>query len=276
MVFRKFGAAVLAAGFGQINKGQPKVLETFNHKFLVRYPLDELAALGLDTVAVVNSQGDFGRQIVCALQPEYPSLQFAWQDGRRGPADAFHQALPVLRQQGCTDAVGLFGDMPFVSRNHVRDLLIRHREHNASLSISSWKCNLSHPLIQRMNGYAHVCLDRNLPDYDPRKGYPQIRKYNGYPEEGAEVLSSVYVVNLDWFEYMFTDIPQESKGDGYPPESHLPSLVELAGLYQSSVVNMRLSDCDVHEIVGINTCEDWEELSAFAGSHPHNHNGGRP
>ncbi len=272
---QKFGAVVLAAGFGQINKGQPKVLESFNHKPLIRYPLDELAALQLQTVMVVNSRGDFGRKIVCALQPGYPALQFAWQDGRRGPADAFYQALPVLRQQGCTDAVCVFGDMPFVSRNHVRDLLIRHAENSAKLSISTWNCNPAHPLIHRMWGYAHTCVDRSSED-GGHNGFPVIRKYQDYPEAGAEVLSSVYVISLDWFERVFPGIPKEDKGDGFLPERHLPSLVELAGIYRPRVVNMRLSDCDVHEIVGVNTFDDWEELAAFANTHPHVHNGGRP
>ncbi len=275
MLQEKFGAVVLAAGFGQINTGQPKVLESFNHKSLVQYPLDELAALQLPTVVVVNSRGVFGHKIVCALQPEYPGLQFVWQDGRRGPADAFHQALPVLRNQGCTDAVCVFGDMPFVSRFHVRDLLLRHQENEAKLSISTWKCDPAHPLIHRMWGYAHTCVDRTSED-GSNNGFPIIRKYRDYPEAGAEVLSSVYVINLDWFKQMFPQIPKEDKGDGYPPERHLPSLVELAGIYRPRVVNMRLTDDDVPEILGVNTSGDWDELVQFANAHPHVYNGRRP
>ncbi len=271
---KKVGAAILAAGFGQINSGRPKVLVSFNHKRLIQYPLDAFKGLGINPVIVVNNQGTFGNQIVCALEPDYPDLPFAWQDGRRGPADAFYQALCPLRGDGCTEALVGFGDMPFISKSHARDLIFRHTQNEAHLSVSSWKFDPNHPLAHRMSGYAY-CMDRTSGDGNIN-GFPFIRKYQGQPVEGSEVLSSLYVVNLAWFESVFEQLPEEDKNDGFPTERHLPNLVELAYIQRARVVNMRLTDDDVHEIVGVNTFEDWQELLAFANSHFNAHSGGRP
>ena len=272
MLQKKVGVAVLAAGFGQITPDVPKSLERFNHKRLVQYPLDEAIALGSKPVVVVNG-GDFGDKIIGALSGDYSDLAFARQSERRGPADAFNQALPLLRAAGCTEAVALFGDMPFVSRYHIRGLVIRHKENKADLTISTWQFNPSHSLAHCMWGYANFCVDRSS-EAGATCGFPIIRKYKEYPDNGAEVLSSVYVINLDWFEQAFPDLPEEDKGDGFAREKHLPNLVELAALSGRRVVNMQLSDNDVHEIVGVNTLNDWQELLAFSSSHQHS-SGGR-
>ncbi len=265
MLEKKVGAAILAAGYGQIGD-KPKVLVKFKHKRLIQYSLDETLALGLSPVIVVNGgDGGFGNEIVCAMEEAYKGLSFAWQSGRRGPADAFHQALPMLRADGCTEAVGLFADMPFISRSHIRDLVAWHLKGDADLTISTWRFDPKHPLVNRMYGYANCdCVDRTTED-GSASGFPLVRKYSGLPEEGAEVLSSIYVLKLAWFEEVFPSLPEEDKGDGYPKEKHLPNLVEAAALTHARVVNMRLTDNDVPEIVGVNSLQDFQELSAFAG-----------
>src|SRR5437867_1667002 len=134
---RPLGAVVLAAGLGTRMRSQrAKVLHELAGRPLVTYPLATLAALGPERVAlVVGHQADLVRAAVtaaggCGLR----DVRLVVQAEQRGTGHAVLCASEVLAGFD-GDVLVLYGDVPLVRADTLRQLLDAHRAAAADLSL---------------------------------------------------------------------------------------------------------------------------------------------
>ncbi len=247
---------VLAAGHGQLRRGKSKLLELFAGEPLLFRAVQTAKDSGFGhVVVVVNTK--FGEDIRDSLiKGRHGDVLFAHQEERQGPANAVQKAIAVLQDKGVTDFLVGFGDMPFQSVRHIRQLASCHLRKRAWASYSSWVADPSVGLLEKMVNYAYV--DRESCD-GHANGRPLVYLYTGeVPPEGSEVLSSLYAFNSGWFQESYLRLTPFSKGDGHPDEYHLPLLlgddslaIDLTKLGNTPVYDPR-------EIVGVNTSADME------------------
>ena len=253
---RKIVAVILAAGYGRIREGVSKLVERLNGTSIINHTLAVLEKAGFkEKLMVLNAE--FCEQVVNSL--DYSIDRLCIQAKRQGPAQAVVSALPTLRRMGATDVLVVFGDMPMLSAESLQAILKAHvrAEHNV-LTVSSWPFDPSHSLAAKMYNYAYLDMRREDSSYPPT---PVAMIYNGMPHAESAVLSSVYAINLDWFEQALADIPSYDKGDGYGPELHLPYLVNVALLQHRNITNV--TEPRPEPLIGVNTQEDLQLIRSI-------------
>ncbi|HZG16799.1 MAG TPA: bifunctional UDP-N-acetylglucosamine diphosphorylase/glucosamine-1-phosphate N-acetyltransferase GlmU [Candidatus Bathyarchaeia archaeon] len=126
----KIHAVVLAAGQGTRMKSKLyKVLHPVCGKPMVQHVTDTLAAMQVDDVVVVVGHGaeavraTLGDRVAYALQSE-----------QLGTAHAVQQAVPHLLDKEGTTFI-LYGDVPLLSEETLRALLVYHEEQNAAATV---------------------------------------------------------------------------------------------------------------------------------------------
>ena len=253
---RKIVAVVLAAGYGQLQKGTSKLVERLNGTSIINHTLGVLQQVGIqEKVVVLNPQ--FGHEVLHNL--DYTVDKVCIQAKRNGPAQAVACALPSLRQLGATDALLVFGDMPMLCKESLAAIIGSHmRSEHDVLTVSSWPFDPNHRLAGKMYNYAYLDMRREDESYPPT---PVAVVYNGMPHAESAVLSSVYAVNLAWFEQALADIPPYNKGDGFETELHLPFLVNVALLHHRRVVN--ITEPRPEPLIGVNTQEDLQLIRSI-------------
>lgn len=246
---RKIVAVILAAGYGRIREGVSKLVERLNGTSIINHTLAVLERAGLkEKLMVLNAE--FAEQVVNSLDFSIDRLCF--QAKRRGPAQAVASALPTLRRMEATDILVVFGDMPMLCEASLKAIIGAHLQaENNVLTVSSWPFDPGHPLAEKMFNYAYLDMRREANRYPPT---PIAVIYNGMPHAESAVLSSVYAINLAWFEQALADIPPYDKGDGYGPELHLPYLVNVALLQHRNITN--ITEPRPEPLIGVNTPED--------------------
>lgn len=246
---RKIVAVVLAAGYGRIREGVSKLVERLNGTSIINHTLAVLEKAGLkEKLVVLNPQ--YCEQVLNNLDHQIDRVSI--QAERRGPAQAIASALPTLRRMGATDILVVFGDMPMLCAQSLKAVIRAHiQAHDCALTVSSWPFDPSHPLADKMYNYAYLDMRREDESYPPT---PVAVIYNGMPHAESAVLSSVYAINLAWFETALADIPPYDKGDGYGPELHLPYLVNVALLQHRRTIN--ITEPRPEPLIGVNTPED--------------------
>jgi len=240
---------ILAAGYGRIQEGVSKLVERLNGTSIINHTLAVLEKAGMDEKLIVLNP-EFSEQVLNSL--DYRVDRLSIQAKRQGPAQAVACALPTLRRMGATDVLVVFGDMPMLCEKSLQAIVTAHmRAEHSPLTVSSWPFDPSHHLAEKMNNYAYLDMRREDESYPPT---PVAVIYNGMPHAEAAVLSSVYAINLAWFENALADIPPYDKGDGYGPELHLPYLVNVALLQHRSITN--ITEPRPEPLIGVNTQED--------------------
>ncbi len=260
----KVAVVVLAAGYGQLRKGVTKLVEKLNEKEILCRVVSQAKQAGLGPVVVV-ANGMFGQEVKQALvKAEHIDLHFAHQKKRRGPANAAFRALPVLNQLGIKKFLVVFGDMPLLDAGRMREMAAAHLQYNSDLTFSSWKCDVSNPLVRHMVNFAYFVRSG---DCGLSSTPVVVSLYTGnMPPQGSEVFSSMYCLDAQWFTKAYRRIIPRPKGDGFPPEYHLPPLVEIAVASSAKVVN--ISECDPKRLLGVNTFADHELIETLLNTQP--------
>ncbi len=253
---RKIVAVVLAAGYGRIREGVSKLVERLNGTSIINHTLAVLEKAGFkEKLMVLNAE--FAEQVVNSL--DFSIDRLCIQAKRQGPAQAVVSALPTLRRMGATDVLVVFGDMPMLCADSLKAVVDAHlKVENSVLTVSSWPFDSSHPLAEKMFNYAYLDMRREDESYPPT---PIAMIYNGMPHEESAVLSSVYAINLEWFEQALADIPAYDKGDGYGSELHLPYLVNVALLHHRQLIN--ITEPRPEPLIGVNTQEDLQLIRSI-------------
>jgi bifunctional UDP-N-acetylglucosamine pyrophosphorylase/glucosamine-1-phosphate N-acetyltransferase len=150
-------AIVLAAGEGtRMHSSRPKPLHRLCGRPMVRYVLDALVEVApVVTVVVVGHEATWVEKDVS--EHAGPSrLLFAHQGQLWGTGHAVGVALAALgdRATGDGDVLIVPGDAPLVRAATVRDLVSRHRDAHAALTVLSAR-------VADPSGYGRVVRDRD-------------------------------------------------------------------------------------------------------------------
>ncbi|MBD2774522.1 bifunctional UDP-N-acetylglucosamine diphosphorylase/glucosamine-1-phosphate N-acetyltransferase GlmU [Iningainema tapete] len=145
--------AILAAGRGtRMKSNLPKVLHSLGGRSLIERVLDGVEPLSpTRQMLIVGYQA---LEVKAALQ-SIPNLEFVEQTAQLGTGHAIQQLLPHL--QGYTgDLLVLYGDVPLLRTETLKQLLLIHQKHQNSATILT--AHMANP-----KGYGRVfCNDENL------------------------------------------------------------------------------------------------------------------
>ena len=254
------GAVILAAGFGRLRDGKSKLVEKIGEDALLIHVIRKAFLVGFGKIVVVLNAAnqEFCDQIKAEIAGAGFAVDFAYQKGRLGPANAVLESLPILERSGIEHFVVLFGDMPMLDSAKIARLARIHMERSAKITVSSWRYDSRNRFAAKMYNYAYI----------DRRGYcghhestPTVSMYSGMPPDDTDVLSSVYVLKRDWFRDVYEDIRDQPKQDGHEHEKHLPYLIEVAVLSHSRLEIV--PEEDPVTILGVNTLADHELLTAL-------------
>ncbi|MBP9748851.1 NTP transferase domain-containing protein [Patescibacteria group bacterium] len=262
----RIGAVIPAAGYGTITSGRSKLIEDVAGKPLVCHLLEAVAMAGVDPIAVVTNHrygGQIRETLGAYLLPGGSTLRFAEQAERRGAADAVRAAVPLLREAGCNSMLVAFGDMPCWTAASLKDIIAAHTNGGKQVTMTLIPTAL-------VSGRAEfVAFGRALVDqagkvistFEPRDRMPSKEEMAC----AAYLNAALYVIDLDVFEGYFPRTSAFDRGDGYPPEIHLPAMIEVMSRSGVDIGTFILSD--VEETRGVNTHSELEIVRAMMEAH---------
>ena len=234
----KTAAIILAAGLGtRMKSSLPKVLHRAAGLPLIAYPLANLKQLKLAPVLLVVGKNQ-------ALVKEethrlgHKSVSAVVQDPPLGTAHAVLTAMKRLKNF-TGDILILYGDMPLLKVQTIRDLVQTHRERQAVLTFLT-------AVLPNPFGYGRVLRTSR---FDPC-GIVEEKEATPEQKRIQEINVGVYVVNAAVLsEKLKTIGNQNVKGEYY-----LTDLVALAFHEQKNLATVVLAD--PNEGLGVNTQAD--------------------
>ena len=252
----KLACVIPAAGWGSVCpvRSSPKVLETTGDELMIQRIIRIVLEAGIeDQLAVVVGNNGYGAQIRKALEPfECRGLRIDEQAGRYGAADAVRCALPELGD--AADVLVTFGDMPLWRPDTLRRLAKAHlNDGDAAISMVTLRLRPGHSTER----YGRIARDERgaiLAAFEPSE-------LAGRMLSGAATVNpSLYVFKRKWLAQNLSHIPPVDKGDGHPPELHLPKLLLIAHDQGAKILEVPLEDAS--EALGVNTSEELDEVRA--------------
>ncbi len=231
-------AIVLAAGEGtRMHSSRPKPLHRLCGRPMVRYVLDALVEVEpVVTVVVVGHEATWVEKEI-GEHAGRSHLLFAHQEEQLGTGHAVGVALAALgdRATGDGDIVIVPGDAPLVRAATVRDLVSRHRDAQAALTVLSAR-------VADPSGYGRVVRGRD--------GAPVriVEERDAEPHERAidEVNTSLMVVRTDLLGPALRRVGRRNAQHQY----YLSDLVEV--LHDAGHVTRAVVLEDPHEASGVN------------------------
>lgn len=145
--------AILAAGRGtRMKSNLPKVLHSLGGRSLIERVIDCVEPLSPTRQMLIV--GHQAVEVKAAMQ-SIPNLEFVEQTAQLGTGHAIQQLLPHL--QGYTgDLLVLYGDVPLLRTETLKQLLLLHQKHQNSATILT--AHMANP-----KGYGRVfCTDENI------------------------------------------------------------------------------------------------------------------
>ena len=233
-------AVVLAAGKGTRMKSRlPKVLHEAAGRPLIGWVLETARAAGCERVVVVVGHGAEEVQRRFAA----PDVRFVLQEPQLGTGHALAQAAPEVAGEAMV--LVLSGDVPFVSADTVRKLLVAAGETRAAMMIADVE--------------APEMLGRVLAREDGRLG-AIIEARDATPEQLAmrTINAGIYALPApDVFEYLARLAPDNAQGELYltdavtafSREGEGVALVRPADPNEALGVNTRVELAQVHRLL---------------------------
>jgi len=134
---KNIAVVVLAAGKGKRMKSDlPKVLHPILGRPLIEYLLDTLLDIEIGRIAVViGYQADLVKKSLATYQGK---IEFVLQEEQLGTGHAVMMAEPTLKDFD-GDILVLAGDVPFLSRETIVNLVETHRKEKAAATVLSSK-----------------------------------------------------------------------------------------------------------------------------------------
>jgi len=221
--------AILAAGQSTRMKSRhSKMLHPLAGRPLITYPLRLAEALNPAHLLLVL--GHLAREIQAVLGPTY---RYVLQDPQLGTGHAVQQVRPLLEGR-CDELLVLYGDTPLLRLETVQEMLRRHRETGATVTLLS-------AVLADPRGYGRVIRD----------GYGRVQavveEADAGPEERAvpEVSSGILLFQAGWLWQHLAQLPLSPRGEYY-----LPALIGQAVSEGATVLAHPAPDPE--EILGIN------------------------
>lgn len=220
---------ILAAGQSTRMKSRhSKVLHPLAGRPLITYSLRLAEALQPAHLLLVL--GHLAPEIQAVLGPTY---RYVLQEPQLGTGHAVRQVRPLLEGR-CDELLVLYGDTPLLHLETVQEMLRRHRETGAAITLLS-------AVLPDPRGYGRVIRD----------AYGRVRavveEADAGPEERAvpEVSSGILLFQAGWLWEHLPRIPRSAKGEYY-----LPALIGQAFAEGAAVLAHPAPDPE--EILGIN------------------------
>jgi bifunctional UDP-N-acetylglucosamine pyrophosphorylase/glucosamine-1-phosphate N-acetyltransferase len=247
-------AVVLAAGLGKRFKAdRPKVLFELRGRPLVLWVLEALRQVGVErTIVVVGFQGE---RVIATC--EGSPVEFVWQREQLGTGHAVQQAEPLLRSHTGPTLV-LLGDAPLVRPETIRELVGLHLPSQAAATILSAE-------VPDPGGYGRVVrapdgsVSRIVEDRDADAATRDIREINS----GAICFRTDLL-----FSVLHRLTKENAQGEYY--------LTEAVGFLRAEghrVMAWRAPD--PHEVLGVNSPRELEDLERLLTGPPQSSSRGR-
>jgi len=237
---------ILAAGKGKRMNNQflPKVLVPLAGQPLIRHLLVNISAAGIDSrpVIVVGQLADL---VKAELGSSY---DYAMQTEQLGTGHAVASAKQVLQNQSDNIMV-LYGDMPMLSPETIKNLASSHCQNNAVITMATF--TVPDYNLWRAGFYGFGRVIRNSVGSVEKI----IEKKDATPEqlEIKELNPSYFVFQADWLWQNLDNL----KNNNAQQEYYLTDLVGIAKS-QGKIINTVV--INAKEALGVNTQEQLTEL----------------
>lgn len=231
----KPAALVLAAGKGtRMRSTRPKVLQSLLGEPMLAYVLEALQPLfagagGADAIWAVVGHG---AELVKAT---FPRLQTIRQQAQLGTGHALGEALPTLRQNGCTHILVVNGDVPLLTTEIVRRFL--QKAEGAAIAFASISLEMTGTYGRVIRKGGDVAAIVEAKDFDPARHGPDM----------GEVNAGLYFLEVEAVGHLLPRLSNNNKSGEY----YITDLVAL-GLEDGLVV--RGINCGTDEsLLGVNS-----------------------
>lgn len=231
----QLGVVVLAAGKGTRMKSKmTKMLHNIAGIPLVAHPVH--TALELEPERVVMVVGHQRDAVEAALNHRFPSdsLRFVIQAEQLGTAHAVTMAQPEL-EGGPAQFLLLYGDVPLLTAQTLRDLQALHNNTNAVVSFLTFETD-------DPTGYGRIVRDGN-------NNVLAIREHRDCSDEELNITecnAGIYLFDKD---FLFTNLGNIST-ENDQNEFYLTDIVELAAKENRHAQVICVAD--EHEVMGVN------------------------
>jgi len=248
-------SVVLAAGYGFIRQGVPKVVESVSgikNTPMVSVPVSLLASLYGHVTVVINPV--HGGEIKRVLANEgMQSVEYVCQPSRTGTADALRLCLPGLTARGAKYAVIIYGDMPFWQPQSIKSLTESHLFTQAKITMFAVKLN-GEDCPDMIKNFGRILRDGTGQIVGVKEPYQMTLEDL---KKAHYVNPSAWVIDLEWFDKNYHLLPEHGKGDGFSAEFWLPDLVTIA--HEQNVVVSSIPLIDYRQAVGVNTPDELDQ-----------------
>ena len=239
----KTAVIILAAGLGtRMRSNKAKVLHGILGRPMLLYVAETARKIaGNEVIIVIGNQAQQVREIVSREAP----LKFAYQDHQLGTGHAVLCALPHLPKQ-CEDVVILYGDVPLVTVETIRRLMLSHKRNSRDITVLAVE-------MENPTGYGRIITDpkglvcRIVEEADANAEHKKIKTIN----------TGIYCVKSG----VLAESLQKITTDNTQKELYLTDIIQV-GYNAHKNIGIFLGS-DVSEFYGINNRRDLNRVEAL-------------
>lgn len=227
---------ILAAGKGtRMASPIPKVLIPLRGKPVIKYLLEEVAQVAIDTrpIIVVGFQSELVKK---ELGAEYG---YALQIEQNGTGHAVLAARDLVTAD---NIIVLYGDMPFVTATSMQQLIDLHEQSGAKISMFTGVIPNFDGVYNHFNGFGRIIRNSS-------GKIEKIQEFSDSTDEQkkiTEVNPGIYMFNSSWLWPHLSQIGSKNAQG----EIYLTDIVEAAITDGQTIASLPISP---EEIYGINT-----------------------
>tara|TARA_B100001173_G_C15998567_1_gene552368 strand:+ start:767 stop:1492 length:726 start_codon:yes stop_codon:yes gene_type:complete len=237
MNHRELRICILAAGKGsRMNSELPKVLHEINNKPILHFVLETSKSLNPEEIILIVG---FKKDMVIKSVNKF-NVSFAYQEQQKGTAHAIMQCKENLNNTSGQTLV-LSGDVPFISKSTLKNLIEIHNKNESLGSIIS--ANIKDP-----SGYGRII--RNNEKFVK---IVEHKDANDNELQVNEINSGIYLFDTKTLIEKINLIKDSNKQNEY----YLTDIFEFIDKDKISIYNTQETD----EINGINTIKQLNELT---------------
>ena len=237
MNHKELRICILAAGRGsRMNSELPKVLHEINNKPILHFVLETSESLNPEEIILIVG---FKKDMVIKSVNKF-NVSFAYQEQQKGTAHAIMQCKENLINTSGKTLV-LSGDVPFISKSTLKNLIKIHNKNHSIGSIIS--ANIKDP-----SGYGRIIRNN-----DKFIKIVEHKDANNDELLVNEINSGIYLFDTKTLIEKINLIKDSNKQNEY----YLTDIFEFIDKDKISIYNTQQTD----EINGINTIKQLNELS---------------
>ncbi|KKW42616.1 MAG: Bifunctional protein GlmU [Candidatus Magasanikbacteria bacterium GW2011_GWA2_56_11] len=247
----RVAAVILAAGLGKrMNSHKLKVMHELLGQPLIEYVVSSVESARLDSTPVaVVCNDDLSVQEYLGSRARY-----AVQAERLGTGHAVLMAEPLLRGQ-FDHIVALYGDMPFVTANSIKQLIKKHLERGNTITLMT--ATVPDYLDWRSGLYEYGRIVRGVDGHINRI----VEKKDATPAELSvrEVNPGYYCFQSEWLWENLKTLRNDNAQHEYYLTALIHRVIEQGGKLSSIAI-------PPEEAIGINTQEQLVAARRLAGN----------